>query len=132
MLERLAKKIPLPGRHLADGGFCSAADIEWAHSRGVEVFCPPTKSKSGADPYAPRDEDGVGVAAWRARMGSEAGKAQYKLRTICELIHARWRNWDLRQVTVRGMSKVGSVVLWYALTNNVLQGYRLLAQQASQ
>ena len=35
MLERLAKKIPLPGRHLADGGFCSAADIEWAHSRGV-------------------------------------------------------------------------------------------------
>ena len=65
-------------------------------------------------------------------MGSEAGKAQYKLRTICELIHARWRNWDLRQVTVRGMSKVGSVVLWYALTNNVLQGYRLLAQQASQ
>src|SRR5215467_2817886 len=39
MLERLAKKIPLPGRHLADGGFCSAADIEWAHNRGVEVFC---------------------------------------------------------------------------------------------
>ena len=131
MLERLAKKIPLPGRHLADGGFCSAADIEWAHSRGVEVFCPPSKSKSGADPYAPRDKDGVGVAAWRARMASQAGKAQYKLRTICELIHARWRNWDLRQVTVRGMSKVGSVVLWYALTNNVLQGYRLLAEQAA-
>lgn len=131
MLERLAEKIPLPGRHLADGGFCSAADIEWAHSRGVEVFCPPSKSKSGADPYAPRDKDGVGVAAWRARMASQAGKAQYKLRTICELIHARWRNWDLRQVTVRGMSKVGSVVLWYALTNNVLQGYRLLAEQAA-
>jgi transposase len=130
MLERLAEKIPLPGRHLVDGGFCSAADIEWAHSQGVEVLCPPTKSKSGADPYAPRDNDAAGVAAWRARMASEAGKAQYKVRTICELIHARWRNWDLRQVTVRGMSKVRSVILWYALTNNVLQGYRLLAAQA--
>jgi len=127
MLERLAEKIPLPGRHLADGGFCSAADIEWAHSQGVEVFCPPTKSKSGADPYLPRDNDGEGTLAWRARMASEPGKTQYKVRTICELIHARWRNWELRQVTVRGINKVHNVILWYALTNNILQGHRLLA-----
>jgi len=131
MLERLAEKIPLPGRHLADGGFCSAADIEWTHSQGVEVFCPPTQSKSGTDPYQPRPRDGAGVLAWRERMASEAGKAQYKLRTICECIHARWRNWQLRQVTVRGLNKVGNVVLWYALTNNILQGYRLLAAQAA-
>jgi transposase len=127
MLERLAEKIPLPGRHLVDGGFCSAADIEWAHGQGVEVYCPPTQSKSGADPYAPRCGDGAGVLAWRARMASEVGKAQYKVRTICECIHARWRNWDLRQVTVRGIKKVRNVVLWYALTNNILQGHRLLA-----
>jgi transposase len=131
MLERLAEKIPLPGRHLADGGFCSAADIEWAHGQGIEVFCPPTKSKSGTDPYLPRDSDGAGTLAWRARMASEAGKAQYKLRTICECIHARWRNWDLRQVTVRGMDKVRNVVLWYALTNNILQGHRLLTAQTA-
>lgn len=130
MLERLAEKIPLPGRHLADGGFCSAADIEWAHGRGVEVFCPPTQSKGGADPYEPRPRDGAGVLAWRKRMASEAGKTQYKVRTICECIHARWRNWDLRQVTVRGIKKVGTVALWYALTNNILQGHRLLAAQA--
>jgi hypothetical protein len=30
-------------------------------------------------------------------------------------------------VTVRGIKKVGNVLLWYALTNNILQGYRLLA-----
>jgi hypothetical protein len=130
MLERLAEKIPLPGRHLVDGGFCGAADIEWAHSQGVEVFCPPTKSKSGTDPYLPRDNDGEGTLTWRARMGSEAGKAQYKVRTICECIHARWRNWDLRQVTVRGINKVHNFILWYALTNNILQGHRLLAAQA--
>jgi transposase len=126
MLERLhALTGHLPGRHLADGGFCSAEDIEWAHGEGVEVYCPPTQSKHGTDPYLPRRGDGPGVLAWRARMGSEAGKAQYKPRSICECIHARWRNWDLRHLTVRGLDKVRAVVLCYALTNNIMQGHRL-------
>jgi transposase len=127
MLERLrALKARFPRRHLVDGGFCSAEDIEWAHGEGVEVYCPPTQSKGGRDPYLPRRGDGAGVLAWRARMASEAGKAQYKTRTICECIHARWRNWDLRQLTVRGIEKVHTVVLWYALTNNILQADRML------
>ncbi|UPK08438.1 IS1182 family transposase [Bradyrhizobium sp. 170] len=114
-----------PRRYLVDGGFCSAEDIEWAHGKGIEVYCPPTKSKSGVDPALPRRGDGPGVLAWRARMASDAGKAQYRARSICECIHARWRNWDLRQLTVRGIDKVRAVVLWYALTNNILQGHRL-------
>jgi transposase len=126
MLERSrARTGRLPGRHLVDGGFGSAEDIEWAHGEGVEVYCPPTQSKHGTDPYLPRRGDGPGVLAWRVRMASEAGKAQYKPRSICECIHARWRNWDLRQLTVRGIEKVRAVVLWYALTNNILQGNRL-------
>jgi transposase len=125
-LERLrALRGHFPRRHLVDGGYCSAEDIEWTHSEGIEVFCPPTQSKSGTDPYLPRRGDGAGVLAWRARMGSEAGQAQYKTRTICECIHARWRNWDLRQFTVRGIDKVRAVVLLYALTNNILQGRHL-------
>jgi transposase len=126
MLERVRALVgKFPGRHLVDGGFCNAEDIEWAHGQGVEVYCPPTQSKSGVDPYLPRRKDGPGVTAWRVRMGSDAGKAQYQKRTICECIHARWRNWGLRQLTVRGMTRVRAVVLLYALTNNVLQGYRL-------
>ena len=126
MLERLRGLTgQVPARHLVDGGFCSAEDIEWAHDAGIEVYCPPTQSKHGTDPFLPRRGDGAGVLAWRARMGSEAGKAQYKLRSICECIHARWRNWDLRQLTVRGIEKVRAVVLCYALTNNILQGHRL-------
>jgi transposase len=126
MLERLRTLTGhLPGRHLADGGFCSAEDIEWAHGEGVEVYCPPTQSKHGTDPYLPRRGDGPGVLAWRTRMASEVGKAQYKPRSICECIHARWRNWDLRQLTVRGIEKVRAVLLCYALTNNILQGHRL-------
>jgi transposase len=126
MLERLRTRTGhFPGRHLADGGYCSAQDIEWAHGEGVEVYCPPIQSKHGTDPYLPRRGDGAGVLAWRARMASEAGKAQYRPRSICECIHARWRNWDLRQLTVRGIEKVRAVVLCYALTNNILQGHRL-------
>jgi transposase len=125
MLERLRTLGHRPARHLADGGFCSAEDIEWAHDNGIEVYCPPTQSKHGTDPYQPRRGDGTGVLAWRARMGSEAGKAQYKPRSICECIHARWRNWGLRQLTVRGIDKVRAIVLLYALTNNILQGHRL-------
>jgi transposase len=115
----------LPEGYLVDGGFGSAEDIEWAHDKGVEVYCPPTQSKHGSDPYLPKRGDGPGVLAWRARMASEAGKAQYKSRSICECIHARWRNWDLRQLPVRGFEKVRAVILWYALANNILQGHRL-------
>ncbi len=126
VLERLpARNVALPKRHLADGGFNSAEDIEWAHAEGIDVYCPPTQSKHGTDPYLPRRGDGPGVLAWRARMASEAGSAIYKLRSICECIHARWRNWNLRQLTVRGAEKVRAVVLLYALTNNILQGHRL-------
>jgi transposase len=126
MLELLRARIGrFPQCHLADGGFNSAKDIEWAHGEEVVVYCPPTQSKHGTDPYQPRLGDGAGVLAWRARMASEAGKAQYKRRAICECIHARWRNWDLRQLTVRGIEKVRAVVLCYALANNVLQDHRL-------
>ena len=129
MLEKLDARIGrFPKHHIVDGGFCCASDIEWAHGQEIEVFCPPTKSKSGVDPYQPRPSDGPGGVAWRVRMASEAGKAVYALRVICECIHARWRNWNLRQVTVRGREKVRAVVLLHALTNNILQGFRLLQQ----
>jgi len=129
MLERLRPRIGgFPRSHLVDGGFTSARDIEWAHAEGLDVYCPPTKSKHGTDPNRPRRGDGPGILAWRARMASEAGKACYKRRSICECIHARWRNWDLRQLTVRGLEKVRAIALCYALTNNILQGHRLATQ----
>lgn len=129
MLERVRELLKrFPRRHLVDGGFCSGEDIEWAHGAGIEVYCPPPYSRSGVDPYLPRGKDGPGMAAWRARMATDQGKEQYKLRPICECIHARWRNWDLRQLTVRGMDKVRAVVLWHAFTNNILQGFRLASR----
>jgi len=115
----------LPHRHLADGGFTCAADIEWAHGQEIEIYCPPTQSKHGTDPYLPRRDDGPGVLAWRSRMASPQGQAIYRNRSICECIHARWRNWNLMRMTVRGAAKVKALMLWHALANNILQGHRL-------
>jgi transposase len=130
MLQALRARLGrLPERYLADGGFMAGPDIEWAHENGVEVYCQPTRSKHGGDPYAPRKTDGPGVRAWRERMASQEGQDRYKRRGIGECVHARWRNWNLDRVTVRGAIKVKKVMLWHGLANNILQGHRLRLQR---
>jgi transposase len=117
----------LPKRQLVDGGFNKNEDIEWAAAGGVKVYSPAIKSKHNTDPYAPRPDDGPGVAAWRRRMKSPHGKGVYKRRAPGECINARFRNWGLRQFLVRGREKVLCVLRWFALANNILTGHRLLA-----
>lgn len=134
LMEPMLKEVQgrtgrLPRRHLADGGFAAAKDIEWAHAQAIDVYAPPTHAKHGRDPYEPRQGDGPGVAAWRERMASAAGKAFYRTRAICECIHARWRNGNLR-LSVRGLKKIRTVMLWHALANNVRQGHRLAGAAA--
>jgi transposase len=127
MLDELNKRYGVwPKRHLVDGGFNKNSDTEWAASHGVKVYGPPSRSKHKHDPYAPRADDGPGVAAWRARMNSPHGKAVYKRRARAECINARFRNWGLHQFTVRGVDKVNAVLRWFALANNILAGHRLL------
>ncbi len=115
----------LPNQHLVDGGYSKNDDIEWAHGVDVAMHCPPIINKHNTDPFAPREDDGPGVSAWRKRMQSEAGKATYRLRSIHECINARFRQWGLVQLTVRGRAKALIVLTWYALANNILQGERL-------
>lgn len=114
-----------PARHLADGGFTKAEDIEWAHEAGVAVYCPPIETKHGTDPLEPRPDDKPGVAAWRARMGSAEGQAVAKRRSICECVHARFRHWGLTRLSVRGRDKARAALLWFALANNVLRAHAL-------
>jgi len=126
MLEKVnAIYDTLPKQHLIDGGFTKNDDIEWAHGVNVAMHCPPIINKHNTDPFAPRDDDGPGVSAWRKRMDSEAGKATYRERSIHECINARLRQWGLVQLTVRGRTKATIVLTWHALTNNILQGARL-------
>src|SRR5882757_625580 len=130
-LERLGARYQrMPRRQLVDGGFHKNDDTEWAASEGVLVYGPATQSKHNSDPYAPRPEDGPGVAAWRRRMRSPHGKGVYKRRSMHECINARFRQWGLRQFTVRGIHKVKTALLWFALANNILAGHRLMAASA--
>ena len=127
MLDRLKQRYGRwPKRHLVDGGFNKNDDIEWAAGAGVKVYGPPTRSKHKSDPYAPRRDDGCGVAAWRRRMQSPHGKAVYKRRSMGECINARLRQWRFSQFTVRSRAKVHAVLSLFALANNILQGRRLL------
>lgn len=110
-----------PEQLLVDGAFSRAADIEWAarpENGATAVFMAPTKSKHQTDPYEPRDRDGPGVAAWRARMATAAGQACYKLRSLHERINAGVREQGLIRLTVRGKAKVRNVMLWHALAHN--------------
>lgn len=130
MLERLKQRYHhQPKRHLVDGGYTSNEDIAWAAADGIKVYCPPTRSKHGRDPCSPRGDDGPGLAAWRARMKSPHGKAVYKRRACAECVNARFRNWGLQRLLVRGIEKVTTVLRWFALANNILTGHRL--QQAA-
>jgi transposase len=129
MLERLEQRHGCrPKRHLVDGGFHKNDAIEWAAERGIRVYGPASHSKHKTDPYAPRPEDGPGVAAWRRRMKSSHGKAVYKRRAPGECINARFRQWGLTQFTVRGLAKVDTALRWFALANNILMGHRLQTQ----
>lgn len=130
MQQQLAGLYGCAERYLVDGGFNKNEDIEWAATQGIKVYCPPANSKHRTDPYAPRPDDGPGIAAWRRRMKSPHGKSVYKRRAPGECINARFRNWGLRQFTVRGREKVLTVLRWFALANNVLAERRLLAQAA--
>jgi transposase len=119
-----------PKRHLVDGGFNKNKDTEWAAANGVKIYGPPSRSKHQRDPYAPRADDGPGVAAWRARMNSPHGKSVYKRRARAEWINARFRNWGLYQFSVRGIDKVTTVLRWFALANNILAAHRLVKAAA--
>jgi transposase len=119
-----------PSRHLVDGGFNKNDDTEWAASIGVDIYGPPMNSKHKTDPYAPRSDDGPGVAAWRQRMNSPQGKEIYKRRALHECINARFRQWGLYQFTVRGSRKIVPVLRWLALANNILTANRLLKAAA--
>jgi transposase len=114
-----------PSDYLVDGGFTKNSDIEWAHASGTRLWCPPGQSKHGTDPYAPKWDDGPGVADWRKRMASQTGKQMYRERAKHECINAGARRMGLIHLTVRGKSKARAVLQWFALAHNMLRSFAL-------
>ena len=87
-----------------------------------------TKNPEIANPHLPRPSDSKAVGDWRVRMGTPEAKAIYKERaSTSECVNALARNRGLRQYYVRGIAKVKSVMLWFALTHNLLRAASLRA-----
>jgi transposase len=132
MQERIAETYgQTPQQYLVDGGFSKLDDIERAHAAGVEVFAPPANNKHQTDPFAPREGDGPGTAAWRKRMASDAGKAVYRERAKHECVNAQLRNCGVVRLLVRGREKVRAVLLWFAVAHNLRRAMALRSDVAS-
>jgi hypothetical protein len=116
-----------PSNYLVDGGFTKNDAIEWAHAKDIKLWCPAGQTKHGTDPYAPKKDDGVGVADWRERMQSEDGKTFYRLRAEHECINAHARRMGLRQLSLRGKIKARIHLLWFAVAHNMMRFLTLRA-----
>jgi len=132
MVEQVQERFEQrPKEVLVDGGFAAHDDIEAISTldKGCVVYAPvPKPKKEGTDRHAPHAGDSPVVAAWRARMATEAAKAIYKDRAAtAECVNAQARNRGLRQLTVRGRLKAKAVALWYAVAHNLLRAVSLRA-----
>ena len=136
MLDQLRKRYGrTPAEVLVDGGFTALKAIEEATQAGCLVYGSikgeDKQLRAGTDPYAKKKRDSPAVAAWRARMATEAGKAISRLRgQTAEWVNAMARNRGLRQMPVRGQARCRTVALLYAIAHNLMQMFSLIPQAA--
>jgi len=117
-----------PREHLADGGFTTIAELERLNDPGegrklyVPVKNEEKNREQGKDPFAPQPDDRPAVAEWRQRMGTVEAQQIYRERAAtAECVNAQARNRGLQQFRVRGLNKIRTIALWYALAHNVLR-----------
>jgi transposase len=119
----------LMDEHYIDGGFRSNANITAAGQKGVTVYSPIPNLyniKSEKKPEEVLPSDSPEVAEWKQRMVTEEAKEKYKGRAATvEWANALLRNRGLHRLLVRGLKKARSVLLWFALAHNLMQGLNL-------
>lgn len=130
MVEQLeARYDQRPEQMLVDGGYTHLQDIEKLAPQ-TTVYAPPPKPQDAErDPHTPLPSDSPALAEWRTRMGTPEAKAIYKERaSTAECVNALARNRGLTRFNVRGLDKVKSVLLWYAVAHNLMRMVELAPQ----
>jgi transposase len=133
MVEQIEQRYgQTPGEVLVDGGFAKHEDIETVSGgqtkARVYAPVPQPKKNSNRDPHQPLADDSETIAEWRVRMGTPEAKEIYKDRaSTAECVNAIARNRGLQRFLVRGLPKVLSVALWYAIAHNVMRAVALRA-----
>jgi transposase len=120
-----------PAEVLADGGYVTLPDIEALELSGTAVYAPPQAPRPRSDPRSHQHPDTPGVAAWRSRMATPDAQAIYRERAAtAEWVNALARNRGLQQYRVRGLARVRSALLWFALAHNLNRTIAIRARAA--
>jgi transposase len=128
MIEQLQERYGvIPSESLADGGFAGLDDIEAATELGTTVYAPVAKPKDKTrDPYVSLATDSQVIARWRERMGTPEAKEIYKQRAATvECVNALARNRGLQRLLVRSQAKARAILLWFAITHNLMRSLSL-------
>jgi len=127
MVEQLRERYgAIPAAVVADAGFANYATIVDLTRAGCVVYAPVPRRRRLRKPRPHRLYLAPAVAAWRERMTTETAQVIYRTRAAtAECINALARNRGLQQVRVRGLAKVRSVLLWFAVAHNLLRAVTL-------
>ena len=108
-----------PDEILVDGGYVTLAEIDDLTACGTTIYAPPTTRPPRSEGTR-RRPDSPAVAAWRKRMTAPDAQVIYRERAAsAEWVNALARNRGLQQFRVRGLEKVRSILLWFALAHNL-------------
>ena len=127
MVEQIEQRTGIrPPEVLLDGGFATHNEIQQLNDpeQGYKVYAPVKKEEKlrekGEDPFAPRRGESPELTEWRTRMGTDEAKVVYKQRaSTAECVNALARQRGLNQFVVRGLAKVRTVAVWFALAHNL-------------
>jgi transposase len=114
-----------PQQYLIDQGYLLHKDIIAVQRQNCKVFVNPSKvgNKNAFEAKVGEDQE---LAEWRRRMGRDESKEIYKDRAATsEWANAGMRNRGLKQLFVRGIQKVNSMLGLHVLTHNVLRAVKL-------
>jgi hypothetical protein len=120
-----------PQEWLVDQGYLDHGDIIKIAKNGCKVYVHPRegkklKTRKNQKPYEPHYGEAEELTEWRIRMGMEETKEIYKDRASnSEWANAGMRNRGLKQLLVRGINNVKSVLSLHAITHNLLRAIKL-------
>ena len=135
MVEEVANRYgEAPKTLLADTHYATKKDIVALSERqagAVEVLMPPPPQSTNVKPETlvrrerARACEAEPLRRWRECMASEEGKQRYRVRNLIERLNADAKNRGLGRLPVRGLIKAKTILLWYALANNLMAAHRL-------
>lgn len=112
---------PMPNKWLADSAYANKSDAEIAEKAFDKtiLYSPPPRN-GNLDEFTPRNADNTAMINLRKRMSEEESQIIYKERApTAEFANAVAKNRGMGKSLVRGLNKVWSMSLLYAIAHNM-------------